>query len=389
MSLVADKIQQACDLLKELQIDAWIVFVRETRLLADPVLPLVVGGEATWSSYFIYTATGDAFAIVGRFDKQIFESDGRFTDVRTYDEDVRDSVRALLDSIAPKSVVVNYSAGDPAADGLTHGMYQLMREHLEGTPYLDRMQSAEELITKLRSRKLPEEVSRLKSAALMANEVWNEAAGQISTGQSEKEIAALIDGLIKARGAANSFTTAVNAGDKSSAGHGPPTDAVLSEGDLLHVDFGIELDEYCSDLQRLIYFRKPAESIAPPELIEAFNLVKDIIPEAGKLCVPGAKGFEVDRYARETLRDHGYPEYQHALGHQLGRSVHDGGAIIGPQWARYRHTPLLPLERDNVFTLELEIMLPGIGCVGLEEDMHITDNGAEFLCPRQMELTIK
>ena len=389
MSMVADKIRQACNLLKELKIDAWIVFVRETRLLSDPTMPLVVGGEATWPSYFIYTGSGDAYAIVGKFDEEIFKSDGRFTEVRTYNEDVRESVRALLTSIAPKTVFVNYSAGDPAADGLTHGMYQLMREHLEGTQYLDQMQSAEELITKLRGRKLPEEVSRLRAAALMANEIWDEAVQRISTGQSEKQIGNLIDGLIRDRGATNSFTTAVNAGDKSSAGHGPPTDAVLAAGDLLHVDFGVELDEYCSDLQRLVHFPKPSEDGFPSDLEDAFNLVRDIITGSGQRCVPGATGLEVDQFARDTLRDHGYPEYQHALGHQLGRSVHDGGAIIGPKWARYRHTPLLPLERDNVFALELEIILPGIGCVGLEEDMRITDGGAEFLCRRQMELTVK
>jgi Xaa-Pro aminopeptidase len=49
----------------------------------------------------------------------------------------------------------------------------------------------------------------------------------------------------------------------------------------------------------------------------------------------------------------------------------------------------IPIEENNAFTLELEIMLPGIGCVGLEEDVKITKNGAEFLSPRQMELDIK
>jgi Xaa-Pro aminopeptidase len=52
-------------------------------------------------------------------------------------------------------------------------------------------------------------------------------------------------------------------------------------------------------------------------------------------------------------------------------------------------TPKIELEENNVFTLELEIILPGIGCVGLEEDMCVTKNGAEFLCPRQMELDLK
>ena len=89
------------------------------------------------------------------------------------------------------------------------------------------------------------------------------------------------------------------------------------------------------------------------------------------------------------LTDNGYPTYQHALGHQLGRDVHDGGALIGPKWERYGITPTIELEANNVFTLELEIVLPGIGCVGLEEDVCVTESGARFLGPRQMELDIK
>jgi Xaa-Pro aminopeptidase len=100
-------------------------------------------------------------------------------------------------------------------------------------------------------------------------------------------------------------------------------------------------------------------------------------------------GHEIDTAARQALEREGFDVYQHALGHQLGRAVHDGGAIVGPRWSRYGRSSVEPLEENNVFTLELEIMLPDIGCVGLEEDVVITASGAEFLCPRQMELTIK
>lgn len=34
-------------------------------------------------------------------------------------------------------------------------------------------------------------------------------------------------------------------------------------------------------------------------------------------------------------------------------------------------------------------MLPEIGCVGLEEDVVITEQGAKFLCDRQTQLTVK
>ena len=123
--------------------------------------------------------------------------------------------------------------------------------------------------------------------------------------------------------------------------------------------------------------------------MDAFRIVRDIITQTGKECLPGKTGAEIDTVARKILKVRGYPEYEHALGHQLGRSVHDGGAILGPKWERYGTTPEMPLEKNNVFTLELEIILSGIGCVGLEEDMCITNEGAQFLCNRQKELIVR
>lgn len=389
MGIVAEKIRQTAGILDELGIDLWLVFVRETRMLADPVCDLVVGHDVTWQSFFAFTRTGRSIALVGNFDRDIFTRDGYYGDVRTYTEGVGESIRGLLQDLDPATIAVNYSIDNPAADGLTHGMYLALCEYMGNTPYQDRLVSAQTVCSALRSRKTPTEIARLTAAAAMAVDVWNEAVPQIAAGMSERDVAAVVDGLIRARGAKNSFETAVNAGDKTSPGHGLPTDARLAPGDLMHIDFGVELDGYCSDLQRLIYFRRPGETVPPGELTDAFETVNRIITETARVTRPGACGCEIDALARRMLRDEGYPAYEHALGHQLGRSVHDGGAIIGPEWERYGSTPMMPLEENNVFTLELEILLPGIGCVGLEEDVRVTGRGAEFLCPRQLELIIR
>ena len=101
---------------------------------------------------------------------------------------------------------------------------------------------------------------------------------------------------------------------------------------------------------------------------------------------PGVVGWEVDAAARESLVDAGYPEPMHALGHQLGRSAHDGGTTLAPRWDRYGAAPDGLVEVGNVFTVEYGAAVPGRGYIGLEEDLVVTADGVEWLSTPQREL---
>ena len=104
---------------------------------------------------------------------------------------------------------------------------------------------------------------------------------------------------------------------------------------------------------------------------------------------PGVVCWEVDAVARKVVVDAGYPEYQHATGHQVGRSAHDGGSVIGPRWERYGRLPYRKIETGNVFTLELGIEnVDGRGYIGLEEMLHVSATGCEFLSTAQTSLPL-
>jgi len=388
MDLVKAKIDQATDILNELDIDLWMIFCRESDMMADPALDLVVGHKVVWQSAFFISKSGETLALVGNYDAPDYERSGRFATVRPYVEDCGKEIRKAVEKFNPKKLALNFSTNDIAADGLSHGMYLLLLDYLKDTPYTDRIISSEQIISLLRGRKIPQEIKLISTAAFMATDCWRESIKNIKTGMTEIEIGRLIDGNIRKLGGVNSFDTIVNAGAKTSPGHGHPTDAVLEPGDLLHIDFGARVEGFCSDIQRLAYFKKNDETGPPEKLQKAFDKVKNIIDETSKLYKPGAKGYTIDNVAREMLREDNYEEYQHALGHQIGRSVHDGAAIVGPKWKRYGITPRIPLEANNVFTVELGIELDNIGYVGLEEDLAVTENGGKFLCPRQTELIV-
>ncbi|MHA2041702.1 MAG: M24 family metallopeptidase [Candidatus Thorarchaeota archaeon] len=117
-----------------------------------------------------------------------------------------------------------------------------------------------------------------------------------------------------------------------------------------------------------------------------FETVRDAIQASADWIRPGVVGYEVDTIAREFVKDRGYEEYQHGLGHQVGRQAHDGGTLLGPQWERYGDTPMGIVEVGNVFTLELHVATKNYGQVSLEEDILITRKGCEFISRPQKEL---
>ncbi|HEY5574198.1 MAG TPA: M24 family metallopeptidase, partial [Anaerolineales bacterium] len=181
----------------------------------------------------------------------------------------------------------------------------------------------------------------------------------------------------------------VGAGPASPVGHVGPTDTPIKRGQIVHFDFGVRQEGYCSDIQRVVYFLDGHEESPPEEVQKGFHTVILAIEEAVKAMKPGVTGVEVDRVARGVITSAGYPEYKYATGHHLGRSAHDGAGILGPLWERYGETPNYALEAGNVFTVEPGLMVPGYGYIGVEEDVLVTESGTEFLSTPQTELILR
>ena len=388
-TLVQQKLDQAVEILQEQDVDLWLTYVRETMLTNDPCLDLIAGVYSAWTGAFLVAATGERIAIVGRFDVPSVEQTGAF-DVTGYDESIRPALSEAVARLAPRSIALNYSASDPAADGLTHGLWLELQATFEGTPFAERFQSSEAIVGALRGRKSAEEVARIRAAARETEEIFEVVTQALAPDMSELELAEVMHAEIARRGLGYAWgrdhCPAVDAGPEKDVGHSPPGALRTRRGELLHVDFGVSRDDYCSDLQRMWYFLAEGEWAAPEDVRHAFDAVWAAMDAGVDVLRPGAAGWEVDAAARAALVGAGYPEPMHALGHQLGRSAHDGGTTLGPRWDRYGKSPFGIIEEGNVFTVEYGAAVPGRGYIGLEEDLLVTADGVEWLSTPHREL---
>ena len=392
-SIVAEKVGLAVDVLNALDIDLWLTFVRETGDSGDPVLSLILGQSLTWQSALIITRGGDRIAIVGKYDDQAVRSTGVWTQTIPYVQSIREPLIETLERLAPNKIAINYSKDDVKADGLAHGMYLLLLDYLEGTPFAQRLIGANEIIDSVRGRKTPAEIDCLRAAIEITEEMLVAVSGFAKVGRTERDVASHLKQQAKEHNLGlawdEKMCPIVNTGPDSMVGHGIPSTLKIEPGHIFHIDFGVIKNEYCSDLQRCWYVPKAGETAPPDEVCHAFETVVQAIQAAAGVLKPGIQCWEVDAAARSVVVEAGYPEYQHATGHQVGRHAHDGGGVLGPKWDRYGRTPYRRVEKGHIYTLELGIEnIDGRGYLGLEEMVLVTDDGCEFLSAPQVCLPL-
>jgi Xaa-Pro aminopeptidase len=391
--LIREKCAQLPDLMNKLGLDLWLVFVRETSAFADPVLPLIFGDSGlTWESALLFSKTGQHTAIVGQFEADEVLAKGIFTNVIPYDEAIRPLLLESLNQYQPHKIAINTSMDNVQADGLSHGMHRILQGYLSGSVYLNRLVSSENLVSALRGQKTAAELNLIRAAIAETLAIYQKTMDWVRPGMSEMDIAAFmhqqVDDLGLATAWVRSGCPSVNTGPESPVGHSSPTDLTVQPGHILHFDFGVLKEDYCADIQRVAYILKPHETLAPSPVQKGFDTVRQAVERAFQAIQSGVRGMDVDAAARKTILDAGYPEYKYATGHQMGRLAHDGGGILGPKWERYGNLPEQRLEVGQVYTIEPGMMVPGYGYIGLEEDIVVTENGAEYLGDPQRELIL-
>ncbi len=379
-----EKIDQAAAILDELDVDMWLCFGREAHTIHEPALDLILGTGYTWQSAFIVTRSGENAAIVGSLDAPNIEKRAIFKHVIPYVQSVREPLLQYIQKINPQRIMINYSESNIMADGLTHGMYLQLLRYLEGTPYSARLESSAPLMSALRGRKSKSEIERIRKAILTTEMIYAEIHDFLRPGLREKDV---YDFTLRRMRELNvepawdieSCPSVFTGMPLEGEAHIGPTERLIERGQVMNMDFGLKIDDYCSDLQRTWYFLNEGETEAPESVISGFNAVRDAIVASARAIRPGVTGLSIDTIARDLIKARGFNDYPHGLGHQVGRSAHDGGGLLCPEWERYGELPYLKLEENQVYTIEPRVRIEGYGTATVEEIVVVKPLGAEFL----------
>jgi Xaa-Pro aminopeptidase len=205
----------------------------------------------------------------------------------------------------------------------------------------------------------------------LANEVTLAAyeAAYLSTkeGMTQHDFGALVQAAHQQQGFPGSAS--IQVGENSALPHGSAKPQVIREGAILLMDGGCKVEDYESDISRTVVLGKPTDKMK-----QVFEIVHRAQAAALAAAKPGAQCQAVDAAARKVIADAGYgPDYKyftHRLGHGIGMDGHEW-----PYLVRGNTQLLAP---NMTFSDEPGIYIRGEFGVRLEDDMRITENGAEL-----------
>lgn len=235
------------------------------------------------------------------------------------------------------------------------------------------------IVAQVKAIKEPVEVAAIRAACRLADDGCAFLAEHIRAGVTERCVAWELECFLRTRGARRlAFDTIVASGPNAAIVHaraGERTIGCSGSAEFVLVDFGCEVDGYCSDITRTFVVGGTPDE----RMCDMYSAVEEARAAAVALAAPGVEGKSVDEVARAVLERRGMPRMPHNTGHGLGRLVHDASGVFTP-------TSTLVLQSGMVVTVEPGVYCEGFGGVRIEDDVLLVEHGAECLTafPRGM-----
>ena len=256
------------------------------------------------------------------------------------------------------------------ADGIAHA----------GGPSFE-VVSATPITAGCRMIKDAHEVDCIRIAGQATLRVYEAVYKALSEGMTQRDVSALIQAAY-ARVGFSGFAS-LNIGEYTASPHGSRKPQTIREGTILMLDDGCRVEGYTSDITRTFVLGKPTD-----KMLKVFDVVRRAQKAALDAANPGVANEQVDAAARKVIVDAGYGPgfkyFTHRVGHGLGMEMHEWSYLVRNNMYGWPVHPTL--QPGMVFSDEPGIYIPGEFGIRLEDDLHVTEKGAELLTPASPSL---
>ncbi len=226
-----------------------------------------------------------------------------------------------------------------------------------------------------RMHKSEHEVALMRLAAQATITAYEAAWRALQPGMTQRQFTHLIHAAYAQLGFPGEVSVIVGA--YSALPHGSIEPQTIHGGEIVMIDDGCIVEGYVSDITRTFVLGKPTDKMR-----RVFDLVHRAQKVALETAHPGVEAQAIDRAARKVIVDAGYgpgyASFTHRVGHGMGMDIHE--------WPYLVRGNTLPLASNMMFSDEPGIYLRGEFGVRLEDDMHITENGAELFTGQSASL---
>jgi len=251
--------------------------------------------------------------------------------------------------------------------GIEETMPYVFEENIGRALTQAKLVSATPVTAGCRSIKSPAELALMQLANSATLQVYEAAWQSGRSGMSTREFSALIGAAYERVGFPGEASC--ETGEYSALPHGSIQPQVIREGAMVLIDDGCSVEGYQSDITRAFVYGKPSDKMRG-----CFDIVHRAQAAALAAARPGVRCEAVDAAARKLIVDAGYgPGYAHFT-HRVGHGI----GMAGHEWPYLVEGNSLPLAAGMTFSDEPGIYIRGEFGIRLEDDMHITEDGAKL-----------
>lgn len=238
---------------------------------------------------------------------------------------------------------------------------------------------ASDALWAVRSIKSALEIERIRKCCDINIKGIEKGLKSVYEGMTELELYRTIVQEYFRLGAESTLPLGIRAGkERYSQGNCPPSDRPIGKGDIILVDGGPTYKGYYSDIIREAVIGKPTDY-----QLEMFNVAREACYIGIENIKPGRPISEICKVVDDYMDSSKFAKinvYKNWCGHSIGVGVHEL-----PMLDSLTNTILEP---GMVFAIEPYIYEEGVGSLGIEENVLVTETGCEILTPSNSELMI-